>query len=178
VIFELNTTTGAENTLYSFAGTGGDGATPGPVVRDSKGNLYGTTGGGGNSSCEGGCGTLFSLTQGSGGKWSETILHSFTSGSDGAYPAGLVATEDAIYGTTGGAIYGCSGSSCGTVFGLSSAGKFETIYTFPGGAGGESPYLRFQDATGALIGTTYSGGHLNCTDGQDYGCGTLFRLTR
>jgi uncharacterized repeat protein (TIGR03803 family) len=177
LVFEVNTTTGEENTLYSFTGTGGDGETPGHLLRDSHGNLYGTTGGGGNSSCEGGCGTLFRLTQGPGGNWSETIIHTFTSGADGAYPAGLVATKDSIYGTTGGAVYGCSGSSCGTVYQLSPTGEFTTIYTFSGGAGGEDPYLQFQDGTGTLIGTTYSGGHLNCLDSQGYGCGTVFRLT-
>jgi uncharacterized repeat protein (TIGR03803 family) len=175
-VFEVNTTTGIESTLYSFTGTNGDGATPDQVLRDSNGNLYGATGGGGNSKCEGGCGTLFRLTQGSDGSWNEIILHSFTSGADGAYPTGLVAAGDALYGTTGGALYACSGSSCGTIFKLGSTGKFTTIYTFTGGASGEDPYLHFEDATGALIGTTYSGGRPNCNQG--YGCGILFRLTR
>jgi len=174
-VFEVNTSTGQQNVLYSFTGTSGDGETPSHVLRDPQGNLYGDTTGGGNPNCEGGCGILFKLSQGSGGSWNETILHTFNSGADGAYPAGLVGSGDAIYGTTGSTLYGCSSSSCGTIFKLGPTGEFTTIYTFAGGTGGEDPYLHFEDAAGALIGTTYSGGHLNCFQG--YGCGTVFRLT-
>ena len=175
-VFEVNTNTGQQSVLYLFTGTNGDGATPNQVLRASNGNLYGATGGGGNSNCEGGCGILFSLTHGSNGSWNETILHTFTAGADGAYPAGLVAAGDALYGTTGGAVYSCSASSCGTIFKRGPTGEFTTIYTFTGGANGEDPYLQFEDATGALIGTTYSGGRPNCNQG--YGCGILFRLSR
>jgi len=175
-VFEVNTTTGEQSVLYSFTGTNGDGETPSHVLRDPQGNLYGDTTGGGNSNCEGGCGILFKLSDGSGGSWNETILHTFASGTDGAYPAGLVASGDAIYGTTGSTLYACSGASCGTIFKLGPTGKFTTIYTFVGGSGGEDPYLHFEDASGALIGTTYSGGRPNCNQG--YGCGILFKLTR
>jgi uncharacterized repeat protein (TIGR03803 family) len=51
---------GHEITLHSFTG-GADGAYPNVVlVRDSAGNLYGTTGGGGDPNC--GCGTVFKIT--------------------------------------------------------------------------------------------------------------------
>jgi uncharacterized repeat protein (TIGR03803 family) len=175
-VFEVNTDTGQQSVLYSFTGTNGDGSTPGHLLRDSRGNLYGDTSGGGSANCEAGCGILFKLSQGSGGSWNETILYAFTAGADGAYPAGLLASGDAIYGTTGSTLYACSGSGCGTIFKLGPTDDFATIYTFSGGAGGENPYLHFADATGALIGTTYSGGHPDCLQG--YGCGTVFQLSR
>jgi uncharacterized repeat protein (TIGR03803 family) len=61
VVFKLDTT-GKETVLYSFTG-GADGAYPGGrLVRDTAGNLYGTTGGGGNTACTNGCGTVFKIT--------------------------------------------------------------------------------------------------------------------
>jgi hypothetical protein len=51
--------------LYSFTG-GSDGAYPVGVVMDSKGNLYGATGQGGDPNCLGsnghGCGVVFEIT--------------------------------------------------------------------------------------------------------------------
>ena len=79
-----------ETVLYRF--TGSDGANPAaglnPVaglIADASGNLYGTTElGGGASGCSGGCGTVFKVTP----SGAETVLHSFTGGSDGASPVG------------------------------------------------------------------------------------------
>jgi uncharacterized repeat protein (TIGR03803 family) len=113
---------GDETVLYAFCSLSGcaDGDRPlfGPLARDSKGNLYGTTIFGGTSACNGGgCGTIFKLDPS--GK--ETVLHSFTGGSDGAFPyAGL--TFDAsgnLYGTAGFGGAKCYGSNtCGVVFKL------------------------------------------------------------
>ena len=96
--------------------------------------LYGTTYLGGNSHMcfiatdEHGCGTVFSLTPpaSSGGAWTETMLHSFGDGRDGAYPNGglVVGSGGVLYGntTTGGgggvAGSGCGGEGCGTAFKL------------------------------------------------------------
>jgi uncharacterized repeat protein (TIGR03803 family) len=97
-------------TLYSFENV--DGIYPlGGVIFDTTGNLYGTTDEGGiyNSG-----GTVFKLVPGSGGTWTETVLHSFGNGSDGSSPqAGLVADGSGnLYGTTNaGGKYGF-----GTVF--------------------------------------------------------------
>ncbi|HWY58317.1 MAG TPA: choice-of-anchor tandem repeat GloVer-containing protein [Terriglobales bacterium] len=96
-----------------------DGESPdGVLISDSAGNLYGATSGGGayNSDCSyPGCGTVFKLTPGSGGTWTETVLHSFNSnGVDGYNPeAGLIMdTGGNLYGTTNaGGAYGY-----GTVF--------------------------------------------------------------
>jgi uncharacterized repeat protein (TIGR03803 family) len=98
VIFKLDKT-GKETVLHAFTGTGGDGANPyDGLVRDPKGNLYGTTvNGGGSSVCSGGCGVVFKVR----GAGKETVLHRF-SGGDGAGPyAGLVRdAKDNLYGTT------------------------------------------------------------------------------
>jgi uncharacterized repeat protein (TIGR03803 family) len=86
------------------------------LVRDSAGNLYGTTLAGGNLAC--GCGVVFKLD--TTGK--ETVLHRFTGGADGAYPeAGLVRdAAGGLYGTTyAGGDLACGGSGgCGVVFKL------------------------------------------------------------
>ena len=100
--------------LYVFQG-GADGAGPeSGVVFDKSGNLYGTTltGGGGNPDYCGsgygqGCGVVFKLTPPSAGgsaAWTESVLHTFTGGTDGDgnRATGSLAFDEAenIYGTT------------------------------------------------------------------------------
>ena len=111
VVYELSAT-GAETVLYGFAG-GNDGKNPSTgVIRDSVGNLYGTTQYGGASNN----GVVYEVNTAG----TETLLHSFTGGSDGANPqAGLLlnAAGD-LFGTTyyGGLHQGPAGD--GTVFKL------------------------------------------------------------
>lgn len=72
-----------DSVLYSFQG-GTDASFPtSTLVFDLAGNLYGTSSAGGNPSCD--CGTIFKLAPTSGG-WTESVLHSFGSSGDGAYP--------------------------------------------------------------------------------------------
>ena len=159
--------------LYNFTG-GSDGAYPNAVIKDAKGNIYGTTSAGGSgSACEMGCGTVFKLS--SDGK--ETVLYSFKGGADGASPyAGAI--QDAqgnLYGTTfyGGEV-ACSGG-CGTVFKLSKTGKETVLYRFKGGADGASPIAGvIQDADGTLYGTAVLGGDTTCAGG----CGVVFKLNK
>jgi uncharacterized repeat protein (TIGR03803 family) len=92
-VFELDTT-GKETVLYSFTG-GSDGATPyAGLVRDSAGNLYGTTSQGGMDNI----GTVFEVD--TTGK--ETVLYSFTGGTDGGLPYAGLARDSAgnLYGTS------------------------------------------------------------------------------
>ena len=109
-----------ETVLYDFSPPGSDGGYPWATVTvGSGGVLYGTTFGGGTGpACSGGCGTVFSLTPPAspGGAWTETVLHSFTGGSDGERPtAGVViGSGSVLYGTTSSG--GTSGY--GTVFAL------------------------------------------------------------
>ena len=151
-------------TLYRFTG-GADGSNSyGGLIADAEGNLYGTTAWGGSSYCESGlgCGTVFKLDRA--GK--ETVVYSFTGGTDGATPyAGLISdAEGNLYGTTA---YGGS-SNYGTVFRLDATGKQTVLHSFNGadGAGVYAGLIR--DAERNLYGTTFSGG--------EFGMGTVFKL--
>ncbi len=102
------------------------------------------------------------------------VLHSFTSGLDGASPQAGLAIDAAgnLYGTT---VAGGSGSlcsappGCGTIFKLTHAGSgwvTTPIYEFMGTNDGGHPIAPVQYAPdGTLYGSTY------------FGYGTLFRLT-
>ena len=173
-VYQLTPGTGGwtETVLHSFSDAGIGGSWPNDrVTMDASGNLYGTTFFGGAS----GVGTVFELSPGSGGIWTEKILHNFaTDGSDGTYPHTSLIFDAAgnLYGTTAGG--GASGD--GTVFELSPAsggGWNETVFSFSG-SNGAAPYgaLIF-DAAGNLYGTTANGGGSTaCTAG----CGTVFEL--
>jgi uncharacterized repeat protein (TIGR03803 family) len=111
----------------------------------------------------------------------ETVLHKFKGGSDGANPhAGLISdSTGALYGTTwrGGGTGCVGGLGCGTVFKLPppAAGQTkwtkEILYRFQGGSDGEAPLAPLiLDSTGALYGTTLAGG-------VSFGLGTVFKLT-
>lgn len=102
-----------ERILYRFRGSP-DGAYPvAGLVLDRRGALYGTTSGGGIAAR--GCGVVFRLMP-SGSGYSESVLHSFTGGSDGSTPkAGLIIDNNGnLYGTTSGG----GSSDDGTVFEL------------------------------------------------------------
>jgi uncharacterized repeat protein (TIGR03803 family) len=150
---------GTETVLYNFT-NGSDGGLPidaGLLVRDSSGNLYGTTFQGG--SC--GYGTVFELSGST-----ETVLHNFCPATDGGLPYGGVILDSSgnIYGTT--SQYGSG--ACGTVFKLS-GGIFSVLHSFTCGSDGSSPYGGVvQDKNGNLYGTTYGGGDAN-GDGVAFG---------
>jgi uncharacterized repeat protein (TIGR03803 family) len=110
---------GKKTLLFTF--TGPDGSTPyATLVRDSAGNIYGTTNIGGTSTeCRGdGCGTVFELD--TTGK--ETVLHSFN-GADGNQPGDLfLDTAGTLYGAASGGgdtnRCGINYDGCGVVFKL------------------------------------------------------------
>ena len=118
-VFELTPVGGGtwtEKVLYSF-GNGTDGFSPySGLVFDAAGNLYGTAYYGGTYSR----GTVFELSPGAGGTWTEKVLHSFGNGTDASQPfSGLTFdTAGNLYGTTevGGA------HTAGTVYELTPAG--------------------------------------------------------
>jgi len=184
--FELTPTGGgnwSETVLHSF-GNGTDGVSPmSPLVRDSAGNLYGTTWLGGTHQCGGGgCGTVFELSPAVGGGWTEQVIHNFSnSGGDGNGPWSGALIFDAsgnLYGTTttGGA-YLCEGGStgCGTVYEVSPAGDGnwteQVLYSFNGAgtSGWNLTCSLLFDAAGNLYGTTYFGGAFEA--------GAVFELT-
>ncbi len=80
-----------------------DGAAPNGLVFDKNGNLYGTTfNGGANGANLTQSGTVFKFSHSSGGSWTESILHSFGSGNDGAGPGAALVVDASgnLYGTT------------------------------------------------------------------------------
>ena len=181
VVFRLSPlgSTYVEQVLYRFRG-GADGATPVQgLIRDKAGSLYGTTFYGGNSSCFGGCGTVYKLTpQGSG--YHETVLYRFGGGNDGKYAgAALIADRTgALYGTpVQGGDVACEAAGCGTVFELEPRGSTYTesiLYRFHGGLDGMYPGTSLIIEKDALAGTTDAGGGSNAACSS--GCGTVFRL--
>ena len=147
-------------TLYFFNGTS-DGANPNAnVIRDSTGNLYGTTYGGGSSDE----GVVFSLNT----SGQETVIHNFAGGSDGYYPFTPMLRDRTgnLYGVTslGG------NNSDGIVFKIDTSGKESILHTFAGGTDGCHPSQGLIiDSAGTLYGTfglcgsNYSGGIFKVT---------------
>jgi len=181
-VFELSPTVGGgwtEKVLYSFTSiVYDDGAFPhGSLIFDAAGNLYGTTDNGGPYCfLHQGCGTVFELSPGQGGSWSETVLYSFSGGDgtgDGANPLGGLIFDafGNVYGTTfGGGLHGQ-----GTVFELTpTAGGSWTesvLYSFGPLPDGQEPWAGLiLDTAGNLYGTTSIGGAYTYY-------GTVFRLT-
>jgi uncharacterized repeat protein (TIGR03803 family) len=97
-------TTGQFSIFYQFTGTT-DGYGPnGPLLLNTDGNFYGTTGSGGGTKRKPGYGTLFRITPA--GVF--TVLRTFYYGPEGGGPTGTLAHDSK------GAIYG--GTSAGTVY--------------------------------------------------------------
>jgi uncharacterized repeat protein (TIGR03803 family) len=153
--------TGKLTLLHSFSGTP-DGEDPeAGLIRDSAGNLYGTTIYGGAA---GGFGTVFKLSPS--GKL--TLLHSFADNPDGANPyAGLAVDSSGNgYGTTK---YGGAAGGFGTVFKIDHTGKFSLLHSFSGNPDGVNPLGPVVvDHQGNVYGTTYFGGEL--------GFGSIFKI--
>jgi uncharacterized repeat protein (TIGR03803 family) len=162
--------------IYRFTG-GNDGFSPaGDLVFDDKGNLYGTTGQGGGFSCTAGCGIVFQLRSPAAGKgeWTETVLHRFQGGSDGEDPTSgaVFGPSGALYGTTGGSLQ--VSQDLGGVFRLQpQTGALTPLVRFghPTTRGGTFPQsIPAFDRSGALYGTTLSGGDKNM--------GVVFKLAQ
>jgi uncharacterized repeat protein (TIGR03803 family) len=167
-VFKVDTK-GHETVLYPFTG-GTDGGWPfASLILDAKGNLYGTTSIGGKS----GFGTVFKLRHTKKG-WKESVLWSFTGGSDGAAPfAGLVwDAAGNLYGTTDGE----APSYTGSVFKWDhTTGIATELHDFSGGTDGISPFAGLlMDTDGNLFGITQEGGDPTCFSGV--GCGTVFKI--
>lgn len=172
-IFEI-TPAGKLTTLYSFCASNascpdGDLPTSG-LLQASNGQFYGETAAGGAR----GCGTVFKISPA--GKL--TTLVSFE---DGCAPSGglIQAANGNFYGVT--AVGGTGGPSCsasdgcGTVFGVTPAGKLTTLYSFcslSACADGDFPNGPLVQGTdGNFYGTTPTGGAFNPHQG------TLFEIT-
>jgi uncharacterized repeat protein (TIGR03803 family) len=183
VVFELDTS-GSLTVLHTFGG--GDGANPGSALLfDSAGNLYGTTLNGGTGCGGVGCGTVFELSPGGNGTWTESVLHSFCSldgCADGDAPdRGPLAVDAAgnLYGTTqSGGNRSCDGYGCGVVYKLDAGGQETVLYNFTGGTDGAgSPAGVVLDKVGNLYGVSPLGGDSACPINRGSGCGVVFKLT-
>jgi uncharacterized repeat protein (TIGR03803 family) len=131
---------------------------------DRGGNLYGTTYYGGASDN----GTVFKLDA----MGKETVLYSFTGGTDGQWPIGIVleAAGNLYAGQQLGGAY-----FSGVLYKLDTNGKETVLYSFTGaGSDGAAPQAVFiRDAAGNLYGTTAYGSGAGCLGS---GCGTVFKL--
>jgi uncharacterized repeat protein (TIGR03803 family) len=164
-VFKL-TSSGTESWLYSFPGNPGEQIPFAGVIRDSKGNLYGTTYNGG---AFGSNGTVYELNK-SGTQ--TTFLFSFNQFDGGEPYAGVVRDKAGnLYGTTtlGGA------NAYGAVFKIDSSGNETVLHSFTG-TDGETPYGGLViDSAGNLYGTARDGGGSKvCANG---GCGVIFKIT-
>ena len=149
--------------LHTFSGQT-DGGYPvyGPLLRDSTGNLYGTTVLGGS-----GHGVIFKLDA----EGNETVLYTFSGGADGSQPYGGVIRNAAgvLFGSTssGGSDYGDSGN--GVVFRLGQTGNLTVLHSFTG-PDGSHPVDALVGSKGFIYGTTPAGGELDH--------GVVFKLIR
>jgi uncharacterized repeat protein (TIGR03803 family) len=141
----------------------------GQLVQAPDGNLYGTTTNGGTPADS--AGTVFQITPGG----VLTTLFSFDSDGMGQFPNGenpvgnlVVGPDGFLYGTAtrGGQQGG------GTVFKISTSGKFKLLHSFcalQGCTDGSAPTSLTVGNDGNLYGATASGGKANS--------GTIFRIT-
>jgi uncharacterized repeat protein (TIGR03803 family) len=160
-IFKL-TLSGSFTSVFSFNNTNGAYPYLGPLAQDSKTNLYGTTWQGG---ANGGYGTIFRITL----SGSLTSLYSFDYYT-GEYPiVGLTIGGDGnCYGVTGG---GGTNGGYGTIFQITSAGAFNSLFSFneTNGFGAASRLVQASGAGGSFFGTTSMGG--------TNGTGTIFQIS-
>ena len=168
IVYELSPSGSgwAEQILRAFQVDSDGGWPRGNLIFDQRGNLYGTTSGGGPYGEENGGGTVFELTP-SNGSWTFSVLHSFQGGS----------------GPQGGVIMDASGSLCGTtmregaygagtVFKLSPSGEgwtYSDLHDFTGIDGSSPERELLIDSSGNMYGTT--------TQGGAYGYGVVFEIT-
>src|SRR5579864_2839094 len=192
-LFSLDPNTGAFENLFTLTGPPADGNAPAiNVIRDAKGNFYGTTlFGGRNPSflCSlpdfgGGCGTVYKLDAET---HHETVLHTF-SFDDGWQPVGLAV--DSSGNLIGAASLGddkaCGATlGCGEIFRIDPLGSFSLIHEFhhtprcpfiscPPSSGpgpellGWNPQFVVLDEQGNIFGIAGAGGK--------FGLGVIFKI--
>jgi len=159
-VWELAKGSSTFTNLYSFT-DGADGAGPGGITIDARGNLYGTTAYGGTAAG----GTIWELAK-NGGVFNFTLLSSFTTVSH--WSGVTIDSAGNLYGTS--EFGGINGQ--GSIWELAQNGStytFSTRYSFTGGADGGGAIAAAIDGSGNLYGTAAGGG----VDGY----GTVWELT-
>lgn len=168
-VFKLNSETGKEAVLHKFTGIPDGFDSNALLVEDAAGNFYGTSPGGGDD----GLGDVFKID--AAGK--ETVLYSFSGGSDGCgpYPGVILDSAGNLYGVT---LNGGGGSACydgyGVAFELDAAGNETVLYRFGGSAGANPASVLLSDSESNLYGTTENGANSEC---GGTGCGVVFELS-
>lgn len=149
-----------ETILYSFRGLPDAAFPSSELLLDADGNLYGNALQGGANNL----GAVYRLSppRVPGGRWTESVIHSFD-GTDGSAPFGRLIFDDvgAVYGTASGG----GPREAGTVFKLDPpavpGGEWtqQTLFAFSGSSDGGSPEAGVtMDRQGRLFGTTENGG--------------------
>jgi uncharacterized repeat protein (TIGR03803 family) len=128
------------------------------VTEGTDGNLYSTTGN--NDGAGGLYGTVYKVTP----TGTETLLHTFTNGTDGSYPywPPIEGTNGIFYGTTQEQV------ANSTAYSVTSSGTFTTLHTFTG-SDGQNVNGLVQGTDGNFYGSSQSGG----TSGD----GVIFKMT-
>jgi uncharacterized repeat protein (TIGR03803 family) len=128
------------------------------LIQGIDGNFYGTAPAGGTSKA----GLVFKITP----KGVFAVLYSLNGTTDGAVPsAGLVqATDGNLYGVAQKA-----GNGYGTIFKLTTTGKFSVVHNFNSADGANPDVAIIQHTNGVLYGNTESGGDIHNT-------GVFFRV--
>lgn len=147
------------NELFQFNGS--NGYDPAALIRDSSGNLYGTTlgaDGGGNDSA-----AVYELTQSNGG-WTYNLLYDYGD-------LGEDSTADLVMDSAGN-LYGADSiTGNGYIFKLTRSGNnwtFSRLHSFSGPDGAGASGQIVIDSAGNLYGTTAAGGA--------YGYGVIWEI--
>ena len=191
LVFELSEKKGkwTPSVIYEFnSSQNTDGASPSSSLTLHDGAYYGVTQAGGDPAC-GNCGVVFELKKVK-GVWTETVLHSFEGGLDGAVPYGGVVFDSKgnIYGTTtiGGGSTNCE-KGCGTIYKLAKVRGVWTVtilHAFTAWPADANPGQFYDgadphwctpvfDAQGNMYGTTAMGGLYEYSGTS----GTVWKLT-
>jgi uncharacterized repeat protein (TIGR03803 family) len=144
--------------IYTFQG-GSDGIGPDTPLVNLAGTLYGTTsGGGGSTGCQGGCGTIFSLTP----SGEETVLYRFKNGIDGRNPQSLQFVGNAFVGLS---IKESHHGQVNILFSISPSGTFTRIKALP-----QPVWLQYGNLT--QVGNVYYGVNSGINSAYFHGCST------
>jgi len=173
------------NVIYSFCAEQdcADGASPAGIIRDTSGNIFGTTSVGGTY----GQGTIFELSKDGSGQWHEKVLYSFCAQpgcADGGTPQGKLIVDGggSLYGTTA-----AGGAGGGVAFELkpnhgSTRWKYELLHVFcelNGCSDGSYPSaLTYAGANSGLAFDGVSPLYATARNGGAHGAGVVFELKR